>query len=201
MSGKSNIYRQAAAEALADVDALNLKGEDRAVVLAAVLASRLPSTTVDSGDSSTGESETPVEKKAKEPVSEGDIIGLLASAFGLDRDSIEQVYAVEDGEPILVVAAKKLPTNKSAATKQIAQLVAAARQVAKVEEWTGVGTIRPVVTHYGRIDPANFATSLLQMDSVAVIKGKGMSREFKITKPGIEATSDLLRSLVGQRDE
>jgi len=95
-------------------------------------------------------------------------------------------------------SAKKLPPNKALAARQLGQLVAAARQVVGIEEWTSVSTIRKVVTDYGRLDGGNFAATIQQMaDNVAVIRGKGQSREVKITKPGLEATADLIKGLAG----
>jgi hypothetical protein len=76
--------------------------------------------------------------------------------------------------------------------------VAAARQVVGIEEWTSVSTIRKVVTDYGRLDGGNFAATIQQMaDNVAVIRGKGQSRVVKITKPGLEATADLIKGIAG----
>ena len=35
------------------------------------------------------------------------------------------------------------------------------------------------------------------MDNVAVIRGKGQQREVKISKPGIQATADLIKGIAG----
>jgi hypothetical protein len=110
---------------------------------------------------------------------------------------LELVYADQDGEPHVVISAKKLAQNKALAARQLGQLVAAARQVVGIEEWTSVSTIRKVVTDYGRLDSGNFASTIQQMDNVAVIRGKGQSREVKITKPGLEATADPIKGIAG----
>jgi hypothetical protein len=194
--------RQAAAAALADVNALMVEGEDRKIVLKALLEARLgrlvpvsPSISVASNPGSNG-----VTLNAAQAVSSDDVMGRVSAALKIDRDTLDLVYALQDGEPHVVISAKKIAPNKALAARQLGQLVAAARQAAGLEEWTPVATIRMVVTDYGRLDSGNFASTVQQMDNVAVIRGKGQQREVKITKPGMEATADLIRSLAGTKE-
>jgi hypothetical protein len=128
---------------------------------------------------------------------EGDVLGRIASALKVDRGILELVYDVRDGEPELVVASRRLASNKAQAARQLAQLISAARQAAGLEEWTSTATIRKVVTDYGKLDVSNFAATIQQMDKVAVIRGKALQREVKITRPGMEATADLIKSIAG----
>lgn len=137
------------------------------------------------------------ELRIAEPVDDGDVISRVSSGLKVDRDTLELVYAAQDGEPHVVISAKKIAQNKALAARQLGQLVAAARQAAGLEEWTSAATIRKVVTDYGRLDSGNFAATIQQMDNVAVIRGKGQQREVKITRPGMEAASDLINSLAG----
>jgi hypothetical protein len=196
----SDGLRQAAAAALADVDALALSGDDRNTVLGILLKARLggsapptPAGNGDAKDKGKGENNHVIQ----DAVADGDLIGKISAALKLDRDLVELVYAAQDGEPTVVVSAKKIASNKAEGTRQLAQLVSAARQITGLEEWTSSATIRPVVTNFGRLNVSNFAATLQQMDNVALIRGKGQQREVKITKPGIENTADLVKSLVG----
>lgn len=193
-----NEMRRAAAASVADVDALHLDGEDRSIVLKALLRARLGDFTATAGAPRAGGS-SPLATKAvsTQPVASGDVLGRIAQALQVEREALDMVYAVEDGEPTLVVSAKKIASNKSAAARQLAQLVAAARQAAGIEEWTSATTIRAVVSDYGRLDSNNFASSIQAMDNIAVLKGKGLQREIKITRPGLESTADFIRSIVG----
>ena len=118
----------------------------------------------------------------------------MPGAFIFDNGTI---FSHSHHEGCVVISAKKLAQNKALAARQLGQLVAAARQVVGIEEWTSVSTIRKVVTDYGRLDSGNFASTIQQMDNVAVIRGKGQSREVKITKPGLEATADLIKGIAG----
>lgn len=189
--------RQAAAAALADVEALGVDGEDRKIILAALLEARLGGSNLPPPRS--GQEGPPARRRDPRPDEgqNGDLIDRIGSILGVDRDALDLVYAVQNGEPELVISAKRISPNKSLATRQLGQLIAAARQTTGIEEWTSVGTIRRVVSDYGRLDSANFASSVQQMDAVAVLRGKGQQRELKVTRPGLEATADLIRGLAG----
>jgi hypothetical protein len=193
--------RQAAAAALADVDALGAEGEDRKILLRAILQARLPLSPVQTSGPPTSAISTadgqPAAKVSTPAMDPEDPIARICSALNVDRDLIDLVYAIQDGEPHVVVSAKKIAQNKSQGARELAQLIAAARQACGLDEWTSVGTIRKVVSDYGRLDSANFSTSIQQMDKVALIRGKGQQRELKITKPGFEATAELVRALAG----
>ena len=193
-------YRAAAAAALADVDAIGAVGEDRSIVLKHMLHVRLP--IPGSGAPAVGAApsppiQSPTAGSTPAASDEQDVLGRIGAVLKLDRDILELVYDVQDGEPQLVLTSKKLVSNKAQAARQLAQLVAAARQAAGLEEWTSVAPIRRVVSDYGRLDTNNFAAAIQQMDKVAVLRGKGMAREVKITKPGMEDTAALIRTLVG----
>lgn len=191
--------RQAAAAALADVNELKVEGEDRKILLKALLQARLGASGSASPTISGAQNQASNGAPLNTPplVSSDDVMGRIGAALKVDRDTLDLVYALQDGEPHVVISAKKIAANKSLAARQLGQLVAAARQAAGLEEWTPAATIRRVVTDYGRLDSGNFASSIQQMDNVAVIRGKGQQREVKITKPGMEATADLIKSLAG----
>jgi hypothetical protein len=192
--------RRAAAAALSDVDALGVDGEDRSLILKAVLDARLRAST-DTPRVSTwsgGEpAAAPLPPVASAPADGDDVLGRIGAALKVDRDTLELIYAVDDDEPQVVVSAKKIAPNKALATRQLGQLIAAARQAAGLEEWTSVGTIRAVVQEYGRLDSNNFASSIQQMDDACLVKGKGLQRVVKVTKPGYDLTGDLVKSIAG----
>jgi hypothetical protein len=196
---EGDAIRRAAAAALADVNALAVQGDDRRIILKALLDARLGVSEPVSGKHTSGQPANGHNLNLQLPAPGGvdDVIGMLSAGLKVDRDTLELIYAQQDGEPHVVISAKKLPQNKALAARQLGQLVAAARQVVGIEEWTSVSKIRKVVTDYGRLDSGNFAATIQQMDNVAVIRGKGQSREVKITKPGLEATADLIKGLAG----
>ncbi|MFD1714514.1 hypothetical protein ACFSBZ_08540 [Amnibacterium flavum] len=177
-----------------EVDGMGLKPADRSIVLEALLRARLsPSSSTSATHAEAGSTDKPL----VQPAEQGDVLGKLAHVLNLPKDTLELVYDVVDDGPALVVSAKKIATNKSQGMRQLAQLISAARQISGIEEWTSAGLIRKVAQDYGRLDGSNFAASLQLLEDVAVLRGKGASREVKITKPGIEATSELIRTITG----
>lgn len=189
-----------ASSAVKVVDDLGLTGDDRAIVLKAVLDAGLATLssaamTSSKPAASNGQSLQAWASDVANPATPSNPIEKISAALGLGSDIVELVFAEEDGEPILVVSSKRLPENKARATRQLAQLICTARQVCGLEEWTTVGTIRGVVADFGRLDSSNFANHLQQMDSVAVLRGSKQKRELKITRPGLESTAELIKEL------
>jgi len=189
---ESAAIRAAVSSAIADVDSIGVSASDRPMVLEAVLAKRLG---LNAGafpalDSSAGKLHTKIE------IGEGGVMGKIATRMKLSADVLELVYDIRDGQPNLVISGKKLPSNKAQATKLITQLVAGSRQAAEIDEWTSVGTIRAAITEYGRLDSSNFAATIQQLDSVLLIRGKGLDREVKVTKPGMEEIAAVIGNLV-----
>jgi hypothetical protein len=177
-----------------DVDAMKLSTSDRPIVLEALLRARLGGGTAAASITN----QTGGGKQTIPPAADGDVLGKLASTLQLSRDTLELVYDIEDGVPTLVLSPKKIATNKSQAARQIGQLISAARQIGGVEEWTSANVIRKWTQEYGRLDGSNFAASLQGMESVAVLRGKGPDRQVKITKPGIESTIEMIKSMTGE---
>lgn len=195
-SEDSSSYRAAAAAAIADADYLNLADNDRTVVLKALVDARLAQ--VEAAPPSTTENgSAPSEERLDG--SDGEVLTGLGRALGLDLEVIEQVYSVIDGEPVLVVPPSKLPGDKSGATRTICQLLAAARQLADVEDWSSASVLRAIVTEFGAFDQNNFAAHMRSLGDIAVFRGQGRAREMRITRPGIEATRALIRSLTTEK--
>jgi hypothetical protein len=128
-----------------------------------------------------------------------DALGLIASRLGIDRDSAEQVYAVDGDDLELVLPASRLKPAKSQATADIALLVAAGRQAAGIDAdgWTRVDPIRVQSENYKKYDQANFATTIKALDTVVTIRGNGRDRKIKMTNPAYARASELVRALVG----
>lgn len=191
-------------ETIALLDEMGLKASERELVLREVLRARLgsgarganvpqPGAGAGSGNGWTPQQPlAPIVPDGSDPV-----LAAICSKLNISADTAELVYAVEDGQPQLVVSPKKISGNKSQQTRTIAKLVAAARQAAGIEEWTTAKTVREVVTTYGALDPSNFATTFGQLEDVAVIKGSGQERAIKITRPGYEAVGEAIKSFLG----
>lgn len=192
--------RNAIEATIADLDHVGVEGEDRSIVLRAVLALRLGGNTSTTSPAP-GLPATAVATTAAATVDESDVLGKIAASMKLSREVLELVYDVQDGQPSLVISAKKLSDRKAEATKVIAQLVAGARQAAGLDEWTSVGTIRSVVNDYGRLDSNNFAVAIQGLDKICLYRGKSTSRELKVTRAGMEEIAALIVNLVGDPNQ
>jgi hypothetical protein len=193
--------RSAVSAAIADVDALGLTGSDRAVSLAVVLATRLGVTVAASNLSSPDDKPTanghPGAGVGPAVVEDG-MVGRIAAALKVERDVADMVYDDKNGELGYVISARRLASDKANATRQLAQVIAAGRQAAGLEEWTPVSVVREIVNDYGKLDAANFASYIgaLDKNNAVLLRGKGASRELKVTRSGFESVAELVTSLV-----
>ncbi len=114
----------------------------------------------------------------------------------MSADAVGEIYSDNDqGDADLVVGVGKLDNSTASATKQVALLVAGARQITELEQWTESKHIRNVCLHYGRFDSANFAKTVKQMDDAFSFKGKGQQLEVRLHQRGIERLKQLITSL------
>ena len=122
----------------------------------------------------------------------------LSTRLNIDAETLRDVFHVrDDGEIELIFPAGKVDRKLTTGTKQIALLVAAARQASGLEDWTSLGNIRTWCEHYKRLDGPNFATSVKQMDDVFTFRGTGQKREVRMARPGWEKATELVKSIVG----
>lgn len=125
-------------------------------------------------------------------------LGMIATRLEIDAETVDAAYHLDDeGQVQLGVPARKLDARKSAATEQIALLLAAGRQAARAEERTPVGIIRDAVTSYGKRDEANFAGTIAEMDDVFNITGTGQQRRVKVNRTGYVEAGELAKTLTG----
>lgn len=124
--------------------------------------------------------------------------GLLACRLGVPYEDIMEVFNFSDNGPELVVGSGKLPPATAAATKQIAILVAAARQGIGLEEWTSFSAIREACRLYNRLDTNNFAGTMKEVEGYFSVRNPSpRKREVKLNRPGWEHASELVARLVG----
>jgi hypothetical protein len=123
-------------------------------------------------------------------------IAQIAARFGVDPAQVGEVFTERDGEVLLAIGTKALSSGKRPATKEIALLVAGARQ-ATGEEWTSVNSIREWCETYGKYDNANFAKTIADMEDLFQFTGKGQRREVRLRQPAWEAAGELVSRIVG----
>jgi hypothetical protein len=150
-----------------------------------------------SADSSpAGQAMPRTEAAGTEPAAVTAGLARLATRLGVPEGALADVLAIENDNVTLHVTTAKISATKSKATKEIALLVTVARQGAGLDEsWTDVSHVREELTHYGRYDQSNFSKYLAATGDVFNIRGK--PAQLRLTRPGWEAATDLVRSLTG----
>jgi hypothetical protein len=125
-------------------------------------------------------------------------LAMIARKLEVTDEEVDRVFHDSDGELGIGIAASKLPKAMSAAMKDIALLVAAARQAGGYDlSWTKTSEIRRICIDFGKFDTANFASTITEMGGVFNFRGKGQSREIKVLRPGFEAAGTLVKRYAG----
>jgi hypothetical protein len=132
--------------------------------------------------------------------SSDDPLEKISAKLEAETDVINEAFEAEDGTPKLTIPRSKLANSKQAATKQIALLVASARQAAGVEDWTESKTIREAVKGYGTYSSPNFAASISALEGDFSFSGKGQSRRVKVRRDGFKNAGGLVKQLLGRSD-
>lgn len=133
------------------------------------------------------------------PGDQGSVEGLgqIASRLAISEDLASEVFDVNADHLGLVLSPSKFDPRKARGTQQIALLIAAGRQAAGLDDWTPMKVIREACREYGRLDIANFATTVKGMGDVFSFRGRGQSVELRVTRPGFERAGELARTLRG----
>lgn len=127
------------------------------------------------------------------------VLADIASRVQVSYDSVAEIYHESEGDLGLSVASSKLAPGKAGGTKEIALLVAAGRQASGIDtEWTSASEIRKQSKDYNRFDQGNFAGAITEMADVFSFRGRGPSREVRVSRPGWEAATQLMKRLAGE---
>jgi hypothetical protein len=135
------------------------------------------------------------------PSATADMVGLgrLAERMNVSTSVLADLFEVAGDSISLHVASSRIATRKSRATREIALLIAAARQGSGVDEsWSAVSHVREALQNYKRYDPNNFSAYLKAIGDAFNFRGKGSSMELRLTQPGWEMATNLIGELAGK---
>lgn len=128
-----------------------------------------------------------------------DPLHMVASRAGVTDEQIKEVFSLDGDELNVVVGARRIDPQPSQGSRELTLLVAGARQAAGLEEWTPLKRAREVCEHYSRLDSKNYAAVVVRgLDTEFSFRGQGVGREVRMTMPGWDAFSDLVKRLLGQ---
>jgi hypothetical protein len=128
----------------------------------------------------------------------GDKLALVAAKAGTDREVVGEVYEIVDGNLELIIPAGKLSDRVASGAKEIALLIAGGRQAAEIEDWTSLDVVRAVCTDFKRLDSANFAKTIKQMEDVFNVRKESERKtQVRMSRPGWEAFGVLVKRLGG----
>jgi len=183
-------------EARESVEAAELPTDLRAIGFWAAIqlrADRYPTDSTDPTDPSRA-------RGGQAPVraADADVLDKMAIYLGVPREAVEAVYYLDgEGPPGIGLGRSRLAKRTAEAARQLALLVAAARQFDGVEQFTAASVIRDVCQEYGVFDTGNFAKSLVAMDDVFQFQGSGAGRRVRLIRPGREQAGRLVVELAG----
>jgi hypothetical protein len=183
-----NVLREAAAA----VEAAELPDDLRSAAFAKAV-DLIAGTKEPGAQSTTSTAETEPRKMSNDR----ELLSKIAERLEVDPELVSEAFAIEDGEPSLAVARTKLANTDQGAAKQIALLVAAARQAAGVEDWTDSSVIREAVVSYNRFDTNNFAKAVNALEDDFSFSGKGQARRVRVRRDGFRNAGALVQELVG----
>lgn len=127
----------------------------------------------------------------------GGYLDRIAAKLKTDRQVAEHVFNQNGDDLEIVVAPGKLEKRNSAATKQLAILTVSGRQAAGLEEWTSTSVIRAWCEHFKKLDAANFAATMKELDNLFTMRGSARGRQMRITAPGWVEAARLISQLGG----
>lgn len=189
-------------EALAAVEEAGIPDELREVAFAAALEHLLPrgAAGLHTEQQQQPDGAPPPAPAERAQVRGDDPIAKIARRLQIDATEAGRVFDVDEEGVHVIVQRARLADSRLGATQQIAQLVAAARQAAGLDEgWTSVDTVRKAVEQKGVLDAPNFARALNALDGQGLrLRGQRGNRELKMHDTGFEAAGELVRDLAGR---
>jgi hypothetical protein len=177
------------ADAVADVEKAGVPDDLREAAFNAAVALRTAG--------STGSAAAPAAAAAVAGRGHEDWHGRVASALGVPTADVDEAFDLDDNRLRLTIAPSRLPRQRATAMKDVALLISAARQAAGIDAdgWTSVDVIRDECRELGVLDANNFAAEI-QLRDVMSQRGRGRSRQLKITRRGYEQAGARLRELL-----
>ena len=167
------------------------------LVLEAMLRSRSEASVEAAVPRNGAEADSPADKGDdlySTPELRGDAI---SSYLQIAREHVEVLFAIEELEPTLQLAAQNLARGKRPATREIALLLVAARTSLGLDTLTD--HIRESAEHYRKYDGPDFLSTLQKSEEFVVLGRPRMrARVVRLRRAGVAAAQELAQKLVAE---
>ena len=131
-------------------------------------------------------------------VDDGTLLSKVAAKLKVNPETVGEVLHEKDGRFDVIVPPAKLAAGKAPGMKQLAMVVAAARQGAELDDFTDMEHIRHFAVEFNKYDSANFATDLKDLEDELRFRKEGRKIFVKLTRVGWERAAALIRQLGGE---
>ena len=125
----------------------------------------------------------------------------ISARLDISGEDVAKLYYFDGGEDLrLILDTKLLPKSQASATQDIAALISAGRQAAKIDEnnTTSFNIIRKECTEYGVLNKSNFTAYLRRMKPKFIIEGKGKVQSMRVTAQGFDDATDIAKKYLRQ---
>jgi hypothetical protein len=131
-------------------------------------------------------------------IDDGTLLSKVATKLKVSPETVGEVLHEKDGRFDVIVPPAKLAAGKAPGMKQLALVVAAARQGAELDDFTDMEHIRHFAVEFNKYDSANFATDLKDLEDELRFRKEGRKIFVKLTRVGWERAAALIRQLGGE---
>jgi hypothetical protein len=130
-------------------------------------------------------------------IAEGDLLAKVVEHTGADRDMLETLVHLDEGNLRVSVPGLKLGANNADRTRTIAHLFTIVRGFGLGEDGTLVELVRNEAQRLKCYDSANFSSQLNKLQGF-VITGTGTNRRIRAKSGGIQEFPNLVAKLAGE---
>lgn len=125
----------------------------------------------------------------------------IAARLNISVDNVAKLYHSDGPQDLrLILNTKVMPRSQASATQNIAALICAGRQAAKLDDGgsTSFEVIRKECTEYGVLNKSNFTSYLKKMKPKFIVEGKGMAQTMRVTVQGFDEAAEVAKRYLGQ---
>ncbi|MCO1580596.1 hypothetical protein M8C13_33055 [Crossiella sp. SN42] len=130
------------------------------------------------------------------PLTENEMYDRVAQQTDVDRNKLERIIHLDDGDPKISIAGIKLGKKNAERARAVAQILTITRGFGLGESETSLEVIRAECDRLKVYDANNFSSHMKALNGY-VINGSGQNRRLRAKGPGVAAFADLVNKVLG----